>query len=291
VVKKLILATLVAAAAAILVASVAPTQYTDGGSKAAKRSSAQPGYAAPQTQAVPAKNAYSGANKNVNFQQSNQQQSDPYGYGQQQGSASTSGQEQQGQGYSASQASAGNQSSAAAGKEVKLATSLVGSEEKPGPGDPAGSGQAWVTVKADNSVCYKVTWSGLSQPATAAHIHKGVKGLPGDVVVPFFGNGKKPSGKGIDESCAQVQDLAVVEGLRKNPQNYYVNVHTAQFPQGAIRGQLAFASGALPLTGAERTPVMLGLGFGVLAAGFVLLTMFRYRPRRLAVGGAHTRRR
>jgi LPXTG-motif cell wall-anchored protein len=277
VVKKLILATLVAAAAAILVASVAPTQYTDGGSKASKRSSAQPGYAAPQTQAVPAKNAYSGATKNVNFQESGQQQNDAYGYGQDGASA-------------AGQASANNQASAAAGKEVKLATALVGSEEKPGPGDPAGSGQAWVTVKADNSVCYKVTWSGLSQPATAAHIHKGVKGLPGDVVVPFFGNGKQPSGKGVDEGCTQVQDLAVVEGLRKRPQNYYVNVHTAQFAQGAIRGQLAVASSALPQTGPERTPVMLGLGFGILAAGLVMLTMFRYRPRRLA-GGAHARRR
>jgi LPXTG-motif cell wall-anchored protein len=275
VVKKLILATLVAAAAAILVASVAPTQYTDGGSKATKRSSAQQGYAAPQSQAVPAANAY-GANKNVNFQQSNQQ-SDPYG--QQQGGASTAGQ-------SANQASA----QSAAGKEVKLATSLIGSEEKPGPGDPAGTGQGWVTIKADNSVCYKVTWSGLSSPATAGHIHKGVKGLPGDVVVPFFGDGKKANGQNSDESCAQVQDLAVVEGLRKNPQNYYINIHTAQFPQGAIRGQLAFAGGALPVTG-DDTSVMLGLGFGVLAAGFVLLAMFRYRPRRLAVGGAHVRRR
>jgi LPXTG-motif cell wall-anchored protein len=78
--------------------------------------------------------------------------------------------------------------------------------------------------------------------------------------------------------------------LRKRPQNYYVNVHTAQFAQGAIRGQLAVASSALPQTGPERTPVMLGLGFGILAAGLVMLTMFRYRPRRLA-GGAHARRR
>jgi LPXTG-motif cell wall-anchored protein len=269
VVKKLILATLVAAAAAILVASVAPTQYTGGGSQANKRVST-----APQTQAVPAQNANGSANRNVNFQQSN-------GYGQ-------SSQQDQGT-YSADQASASGQA-ASSGKEVKLATSLVGSEEKPGPGDPAGTGQGWVTIKADNSVCYKVTWSGLSSAATAGHIHKGVKGLPGDVVVPFFGDGKKANGQGSDESCAQVQDLAVVEGLRKNPQNYYINIHTAQYPQGAIRGQLAFSSGALPATG-STTPTMVGLGFGVLATGFVLLAMFRYRPRRLAVGGAHARRR
>jgi LPXTG-motif cell wall-anchored protein len=280
VVKKLILATLVAVAAAILVASVAPTQYSDGGSQASKRAST-----APQTQAVPAQNANGAtANKNVNYQQSQQQGNNAYG------DAGTSGQSQDQSTYSANQATASNQSSASAGKEVKLATSLVGSEEKPGPGDPAGTGQGWVTIKADNSVCYKVTWSGLSQPATAGHIHKGVKGLPGAVVVPFFGDGKKASGQGSDESCAQVQDLAVVEGLRKNPQNYYINIHTAQYPQGAIRGQLAFSSGALPQTG-SRTPAMMGLGFGILATGFVLLSMFRYRPRRLAVGGAHVRRR
>jgi hypothetical protein len=293
VVKKLILAALVAAAAAILVASVAPTQYTDGASKAKRSSAPQAGYAAPQTQTQPAKqSAYSGGNTIQAQQAPSSQQQGAYGQSGQSGGAYG---DQSGAGaYGASGTSGSNGSvsasqSASPGK-VKLATSLTGSEEVPGPGDQAGTGQAWVTIEG-NKVCWKVTWSGLAQPATAAHIHKAAKGVAGDVVVPFFGDNVKPNGKGIDQRCATVQDLAVVEGLKNNPQNYYVNVHTTQLPKGAIRGQLALDDGQLAQTGPSRTPALLGGGFTVLAAGLALLAMFRYRPRRLAVGGAHARRR
>ncbi len=302
-VKKLILATLVAAAAAILVASVAPTRYTDGASKAKRSSAPQAGYAAPQTQTQPAKqSAYSGGNT-IQAQQapSNQSQQQGNAYGDQSGAgaygqsgqsggyADQSGAGAYGSGTSGSNGSVSASQAAPAGK-VKLATSLTGGEEVPGPGDTSGTGQAWVTVEG-NKVCWKVTWSGLSQPATAAHIHRAAKGAAGDVVVPFFGDNVKPNGKGIDQRCATVQDLALLEGLRTKPQNYYVNVHTSQLPKGAIRGQLALDNGQLALTGSNGTPALLGTGFAVLAAGFALLAMFRYRPRRLAAGGAHARRR
>jgi hypothetical protein len=297
VVKKLILATLVAAAAAILVASVAPTQYTDGASKAKRSSAPQAGYAAPQTQTQPAKqSAYSGGNT-IQAQQapSSQQQGNAYDQSGQAGAYGQSGGQSAGAGaYGASGTSGSsgsvNASQSAAPGKVKLATSLTGSEEVPGPGDQAGTGQAWVTIEG-NKVCWKVTWSGLGQPATASHIHRAAKGQAGDVVVPFFGDNVKPNGKGVDQRCATVQDLAVVEGLKNNPQNYYVNVHTTALPKGAIRGQLALDNGQLALTGPSKTPALLGSGFAVLAAGFALLAMFRYRPRRLAVGGAHARRR
>jgi hypothetical protein len=178
------------------------------------------------------------------------------------------------------------------GKKIKLVTSLTGAEEVPGPADQHGTGQAWVTVDG-SKVCWKVTWSGLSSnPAIGSHIHFGAKSVAGNIVVPFFGDARKASGKGVDQSCTTVQDVAVLNGLRNNPQNYYVNVHTKQFPKGAIRGQLAFDNGGhLALTGSGRTPTLFGAGLGVLATGLALLTMFRYRPRRLAVGGAHARRR
>jgi hypothetical protein len=302
VVKKLILATLVAAAAAILVASVAPTQYSDGGSKAKRSSAPQAGYAAPQTQTQPAKqSAYSGGNT-IQAQQApsnqSQQQGNPYGdqsgagaYGQSGGAyADQPGAGAYGSSGTSSSSGSVSASQAAPSGKVKLATSLTGSEEVPGPGDTSATGQAWVTIEG-NKVCWKVTWSGLSQPATASHIHKAAKGAAGDVVVPFFGDNVKPNGKGVDQRCATVQDLALLEGLKSNPQNYYVNVHTAQLPKGAIRGQLALDNGQLALTGSNKTPALLGTGFAVLAAGFALLAMFRYRPRRLAVGGAHARRR
>jgi CHRD domain len=301
VVKKLILATLVAAAAAILVASVAPTQYSDG-SKAKRSSAPQAGYAAPQTQAQPQKQrAYSGSGNVIQAQQApaTQQQGNAYGQSGQAGVYGQSGGQQSGAGaYGASGTSASSGSvsasqSASSGKKLKLVTSLTGGEEVPGPADKGGTGQAWVTVDG-NKVCWKVTWSGLSsQPATASHIHFGAKGVAGNIVVPFFGDARKASGKGVDQSCTTVQDVAVLNGLRTNPQNYYVNVHTKQFPKGAIRGQLALdnGNGRLALTGGSRTPTLLGFGLGVAATGLALLTMFRYRPRRLAVGGAHARRR
>jgi hypothetical protein len=288
VVKRLILATLVAAAAAILVASVAPTRY-GGGSKATRSGAAQAGYAAPQSQAQPARQtAYSGSGKNVVVAQQapSAQQGGSYGQSGQGGSYGQSGQS----GASGASGSAAAAGQAPAGK-VKLVTSLTGKEEVPGPGDPGGTGQAWVTVEG-NRVCWKVSWSGLSQPATASHIHFAAKGIAGAVVVPFFGDGRKASGKGVDQGCTTVQNAAVTNGLRNNPSSYYVNVHTSQYPKGAIRGQLALAGGSsLAQTGAAATPTLLGLGFAVVAAGFALLATFRYRPRRLAAGGAHARRR
>jgi hypothetical protein len=288
VVKKLILATLVAAAAAILVASVAPTRYGDGASKAKRSGAAQAGYAAPQSQAQPARqSAYSGKNVVLAQQAPSAQQGGAYG---QSGQSGTYGEPAQSGAPPASSGSAASVgASQAPAQKVKLVTSLTGAEEVPGPGDPAGTGQAWVTVEGDK-VCWKVSWSGLSQPATASHIHFAAKGIAGQVVVPFFGDGRKASGKGVDQGCTTVQNPAVVNGLRNNPTSYYVNVHTSQYPKGAIRGQLAVDKGQLALTGAARTPTLLGLGFAVVAAGLALVSMFRYRPRRLAAG-AHARRR
>ncbi len=301
-VKKLILATLVATAAAILVASVAPTHYSDG-SRAKQSSASQAGYAAPQAQ--PQKqSAYSGSGNVIQAQQAPaaQQQGNAYGQSGQAGAYGQSGGQSGAGAYGSSGTSASSGSTSASsgsvsasqavptGKKIKLVTSLTGGEEVPGPADKGGTGQAWVTVDG-SKVCWKVTWSGLSSnPAIGSHIHFGAKGVAGNIVVPFFGDARKASGKGVDQSCTTVQDVAVLNGLRSNPQNYYVNVHTKQFPKGAIRGQLALDNGQLALTG-SRTPTLLGAGLGVAATGLALLTMFRYRPRRLAVGGAHARRR
>jgi CHRD domain len=113
-----------------------------------------------------------------------------------------------------------------------LTVQLTGAAEVPGPGDPDGSGTATLTFDQDKGqVCFSISVSNIQTP-TMAHIHMGAAGKAGGVKVPFE--------KGADgnwKGCANV-DKAVLSDIMQNPGNYYVNVHTAEFPNGAVRGQL-----------------------------------------------------
>jgi CHRD domain len=73
-------------------------------------------------------------------------------------------------------------------------------------------------------------FSGLTGPAAAAHIHMGAKGVSGPVVVPLCGPCKSPVSKTVSISAA------VLAAIKKG--KAYVNVHTAKYPAGEIRGQL-----------------------------------------------------
>jgi hypothetical protein len=114
-----------------------------------------------------------------------------------------------------------------------LSTTLTGAAEVPGPGDPDGSGTATLTVNPGlGQICYELTVSGIA-PATAAHIHVGTVTEAGPVVVPLA-----PPTDGTSSGCAEVsRELALA--ILKSPSDYYVNVHNAEFPAGALRGQLA----------------------------------------------------
>jgi hypothetical protein len=124
-------------------------------------------------------------------------------------------------------------SAVAHGDGTKLQTTLTGANVSPGPGDTDGTGTATVTVDSDNNkVCYKLQVSGIAA-ATAAHIHKGLAGTSGPVVVGLAA----PNG-GTSNGCVAVaHDLA--KDLSEHSKNYYVNVHNDEFPNGAVRGQLS----------------------------------------------------
>lgn len=79
---------------------------------------------------------------------------------------------------------------------------------------------------------WKLTFSGLTGPATAAHIHLGAMGKAGNVVVVLCASTCK-SGK----TGTAMLSSALVSALSKHL--LYVNVHTAKNPAGEIRGQLA----------------------------------------------------
>jgi hypothetical protein len=114
--------------------------------------------------------------------------------------------------------------------ELVLAADLVGgAAEVPDGGDPDGKGRAVVTLKpATSEVCYQVTIENIAAP-TLAHIHDGKADVAGPVVVNFA-----PPLMG----CTKNVDKALMNRIAFRPDEFYVNVHTADYPKGAIRGQL-----------------------------------------------------
>jgi hypothetical protein len=104
---------------------------------------------------------------------------------------------------------------------------LDGTKETPPNGSTAG-GWARVTLNPGNTVTYDVRVWGVT--ATAAHIHDGPSGVAGGIVVGLIGGPTSWTGTSPALTAAQVTKLQT--------QNLYVNVHSAAFPNGEIRGQL-----------------------------------------------------
>jgi CHRD domain len=123
-----------------------------------------------------------------------------------------------------------------------LRARLNGANEVPGPGDPDGFGQAFVRLSSDR-VCFALEWSDIGQP-TRGHIHFAAVGVAGPIVVPFFESlpGSLPDAMASARGCVAA-DPALIAQIRANPGNYYVNLHDATFPAGAIRGQLRRGGG------------------------------------------------
>ena len=108
-----------------------------------------------------------------------------------------------------------------------LHATLTGKAETP-KGDADGRGTAEVKITG-TKVCWEIKASRVAT-LVAAHIHKGKPGVAGPVVVPF---GKTYKSKGCATTTA-----AIAAAIMKSPSAYYVNVHNAKYPGGALRGQL-----------------------------------------------------
>lgn len=109
---------------------------------------------------------------------------------------------------------------------------LTGAVEVPVLGDPDGTGTFTMNVRpSKGEICYTFAVSGVDT-ILAAHIHEAPAGAAGPVVVPLT-----PPASGSSMACATVtRELA--KDIRKNPADYYVNVHNTAFPGGALRAQL-----------------------------------------------------
>jgi hypothetical protein len=121
-----------------------------------------------------------------------------------------------------------------------LSATLTGEAEVnaagvPNQGDLDGIGTANITLnQGQGEICFEITVSGITLPAAAAHIHVAPVTSPGPIVVPL----SAPNASGVSSGCVNV-DRDLIKAIRQNPEAYYVNVHNADFPAGALRGQLS----------------------------------------------------
>ena len=115
--------------------------------------------------------------------------------------------------------------------QVNLSAMLTGAEEVPA-NSSAGTGTVEATYDSDSNVLnYTVTYSGLTGDATAAHFHgPAAPGENAPPAVPVEGSLASPiSGTA---TLTDAQEAELLGG------QWYFNVHTAQYPDGELRGQV-----------------------------------------------------
>jgi hypothetical protein len=111
-----------------------------------------------------------------------------------------------------------------------------GDQEVPDRGDLDGAGTGFVRVQGEE-VRFGMTWTGIAPP-TNAHLHLGHAGVAGGVAIGFFA-----APAGLPSALFAVAGTVPVERgiagrINRDPAGHYVNIHTSEFPKGAIRGQL-----------------------------------------------------
>jgi hypothetical protein len=112
---------------------------------------------------------------------------------------------------------------------TKLEATLRGNNEG-APASNRGKTEIRLTPST-GKVCWETTIAKIDGKPNASHIHKGRKGVSGNVLVPL--------GAGFKRQGCTTAPKATVRAILKNPGGYYVNVHNAKHPAGAMRGQLA----------------------------------------------------
>lgn len=126
----------------------------------------------------------------------------------------------------------------AQGGDRALFSVLTGAKEvdadgNRGAGDRNGRGSFSATLDG-RELCYGIQVKNIADPV-AAHIHRGGPNVAGPVVQPL--EAPESGDPGSSSACVRISG-SLRRQLSRNPQRFYVNVHTGDFPGGAVRGQL-----------------------------------------------------
>ena len=142
----------------------------------------------------------------------------------------------------------------AAHGEGELTIGLSGGREVGSTGDRGGSGTIdlelysasdapGVEFPGEPYVCYDLSTRNVGE-IVGLHIHEVADGARnprranGPVVVSLLRDGDRSVVNGDGETCVPIEDPSILDGILADPGDYYVNLHTTEFPAGAIRGQL-----------------------------------------------------
>jgi CHRD domain len=125
----------------------------------------------------------------------------------------------------------------AAGASAQVSTYtalLTGASETPNAADPDGVGFAVITFDPGaGTITFTAYAQNISGP-TASHIHRGTAGVTGPVIIPF----NLAFVGGVSSGVLTGIAPSLFAEILANPPGYYFNIHNADFPGGAIRGQL-----------------------------------------------------
>ncbi|MDQ6732037.1 MAG: CHRD domain-containing protein [Actinomycetota bacterium] len=108
---------------------------------------------------------------------------------------------------------------------------MSGRAERP-HGAPHGFGVGVIAIHAGSVVCWRFAHLHGFVSATVAHIHTGSRGTSGPVLIPL-----STAPALHHQGCAHAS-AAAITAIERDPSGHYVNVHSAHYPAGAVRGQL-----------------------------------------------------
>ncbi len=139
-------------------------------------------------------------------------------------------------------------SRAGADTEVKFSITLTAVDPVTGrvTGDPDGRGKAEFTFDTDaGTVCYELEVEGIAEPVEpapglgSAHIHTLASVPPGAIAVDLEADFQPDKSDEFKASGCVPVDSALRQAILANPELYYVNIHNAEFPGGALAGLLS----------------------------------------------------